>query len=213
MKIRKLLKTVATNVAIAFFFSAIFVLIYYYIFEDKVSSYISLINTTAIKRVSDEKNREIEYNFEQRTLLSYPKYGKKYATLIIDKMNKKLPIYFGDTLKILRYGIGHYAGSFFPGENGTIILAGHNTSPYFKHLDDLKEGDKIVIETSYGTFTYKVDSFNVVKETNLKSFEIQHDKELLIMYTCYPMNHSVVGRRTKRYVVYAYKVGDMNAES
>ena len=30
------------------------------------------------------------------------------------------------------------------------------------------------------------------------------------MYTCYPMNHSVVGRRKKRYVVYAYKVGEVD---
>ncbi len=209
---KKLIKTVVTNVAIAFFFSDIFVVIYFYLLEERVSSYVALINTAAIKKVSDEKDREIEYNFDQRQLLSYPKYGKKYATLKIEKMNLKLPIYFGDTLKILRYGIGQYAGGFFPGENGTIILAGHNTAAYFKKLDVLKKGDKVVIETSYGTFTYEVDSSKVVKETDLKAFPIQHEKEMLIMYTCYPMNHSVVGRRKKRYVVYAYKVGDSNEE-
>ena len=210
MEKKTFLKTVVTNVAIAFFFSAIFVLIYFYLLEERTSSYISLINVAAIKKVSDERSSEVEYNFEQRTLINYPKFGKKYATLKIEKMNLKLPIYFGDTLKILRYGIGQYAGGFFPGENGTIILAGHNTAPFFKKLDVLKKGDKVEIETTYGKFTYEVDSSKVVKETDLKAFPIQHDKEMLIMYTCYPMNHSVVGRRKKRYVVYAYKVGEVD---
>ena len=149
MEKKTFLKTVVTNVAIAFFFSAIFVLIYFYLLEERTSSYISLINVAAIKKVSDERSSEVEYNFEQRTLINYPKFGKKYATLKIEKMNLKLPIYFGDTLKILRYGIGQYAGGFFPGENGTIILAGHNTAPFFKKLDVLKKGDKVEIETTY----------------------------------------------------------------
>ena len=119
-----------------------------------------------------------------------------------------LPIYYGDTLKILRYGIGQYAGSYFPGENGTIILAGHNTAAYFKRLDELEHGDEIVIEASYGTFKYIVDRSDVVKETDYEAFKVDHNSERLIMYTCYPMNRRVVGRRTKRYVVYAYKEGD-----
>ena len=210
MKRKSFIKTVVTNVAIAFFFSAIFVLIYYYLLEERMSSYINLINAAALKKVEDERATEVEYNFEQRRLINYPRFGKKYATLKIDKMNLKLPIYFGDTLKILRYGIGHYAGSFFPGENGTIVLAGHNTAGFFKKLDVLKPGDKVEIETTYGKFTYEVDSSKIVKETDLAAFPLQHDKEMLIMYTCYPMNHSVVGRRKKRYVVYAYKVGEVD---
>ena len=53
----------------------------------------------------------------------------------------------------------------------------------------------------------------VVKETNLAAFPIQHDHELLIMYTCYPINQSVVGRKTKRYVVYAKKVGVLSEKN
>ena len=93
MNSKKFIKTVVTNVAIAFFFSAIFVLIYYYLLEERASSYIALINTAAIKKVSDESTREVEYNFDQRRLINYPKFGKKYATLKIEKMNLKLTIY------------------------------------------------------------------------------------------------------------------------
>ena len=208
MNFKARIKTVAINLAIAFFFTAIFVLCYYYIVEEKLSSYINLINLTAVKKTSED--RITTYNFETNKLLNYPKYGKKFATLKIKSINMNLPIYHGDNLKILRHGVGHFAGSYFPGENGTIILAAHNTNGFFNKLDKIKKGDKVVIDASYATFEYEVYDMKVVQETNLKAFKIQHDEERLIMYTCYPINRSIVGRKTKRYVVYAKKVGVIN---
>ena len=209
MRFKTRIKTVATNVAIAFFFTAIFVLLYYYIVEEKISSYINLINTTAVNN-SDDEERITTYSIETNRLLNYPKYGKKFATLNIKSINLDLPIYHGDTLKLLRYGVGHYAGSYFPGENGTIILAAHNTNGFFNKLDKVNKGDKVIIKANYATFEYEVYNMKVVSEKDLKAFEIQHDEERLIMYTCYPINRSVVGRKTKRYVVYAKKVGVIN---
>ncbi len=203
---KMLLSKIITNIAYAFFFTAIFVLLYSYILDEHVDSYITLVNKRSGSVTNEVRNPE--YNFESKHLIKYPAYGSKYATLKISKIDKELPLYYGDTLKILRYGIGQYAGSYFPGENGTIILAGHNTAAYFKRLDELVKGDEIVIEASYGTFKYIVDRADVVKETDYDAFKVSHDKESLIMYTCYPMNRRVVGRRTKRYVVYAYKEGD-----
>ena len=209
MKVKNRIKTGATNVAIAFFFSAIFVLCYYYVLEDELSTYINLINKTSVKKNNNEEYTS-SYNFETNKLLNYPKYGKKYATLKIDSINLDLPVYHGDTLKLLRYGVGHFAGSYFPGENGTIILAGHNTKGFFGKLDEINKGDRVVIEADYAKFEYKVYDYKIVKETDLDAFKIQHDEEVLIMYTCYPINRSVVGRKTKRFVVYAKKVGVIN---
>lgn len=208
MNFKARIKTVAINLAIAFFFTAIFVLCYYYIVEEKLSSYINLINLTAVKKTGED--RVTTYNFETNKLLNYPKYGKKFATLKIKSIDMNLPIYHGDNLKILRHGVGHFAGSYFPGENGTIILAAHNTNGFFNKLDKVKKGDKVVIKANYATFEYEVYDMKVVQETNLKAFKIQHDEERLIMYTCYPINRSIVGRKTKRYVVYAKKVGVIN---
>lgn len=207
MKLR--IKTVAINIAIAFFFTAIFVLCYYYIVEEKLSFYINAINTTAVKK-SDVEEKETSYNIEAKRLLNYPRYGKKFATLNIKSIDMNLPIYHGDSLKILRHGVGHFAGSYFPGENGSIILAAHNTNGMFNKLDKIKKGDKVIIKATYATFEYEVYNMRVVKETDLKAFKIQHDEEILMMYTCYPINRSIVGRKTKRYVVYAKKVGVSN---
>ena len=75
-------------------------------------------------------------------------------------------------------------------------------------LDKVKIGDIVTIKANYGTFKYKVESTKIAKETDMSSFPIQHERELLMMYTCWPINRSIVGRKTQRYVVYAVRIGD-----
>lgn len=200
-------KTFATYVAISFFFSAIFSLIIIFLAYEKISYYTSLINTTAVNKLNVEE-KDIEFNMEAKRLISYPDYGKKFANLIISKIDMDLPIFHGDSLEIMRHAVGHYAGSWFPGEGATILLAAHNTAGYFQKIDKLEIDDEIIIKATYGTFTYKVIKTDIVNEKDEKAFPFQKDEELLIMYTCYPINRSVIGRKTDRYVVYATKVGE-----
>ena len=206
MKQKSKIKEFASKIAISFFFAAIFVVVFYFFLETKIATYISLINTTAVKDSMIEK--EATYNLEAKRLISYPKYGSKYANIEIPSIKLKLPVYYGDTKKILRLGVGHYNGSYFPGENGSIIYAAHNNPGYFQKLDQVHIGDEVIIKASYGEFKYKIIESKVVKETDLDAFFIQHDNELLIMYTCWPINRSVVGRKTQRLVVYAERVID-----
>jgi len=196
-------KILAMQIAISFFFTAIFIVIFFLVFEKKVSYFSSIINTTVVERkVSDKVTA---FDSVKKRLINYPTYGSKYGVIKIPSINRELSLYYGDNLKILRYGVGHYAGSYFPGEGGSIVLAAHNNPGYFDVLPKIKKGDKITIEASYGTFVYEVDNYKVVKETDLDAFPVQDEKELLILYTCYPIDPSIVGRRTQRFVVYAYR--------
>ena len=199
-------KEFASNIAISFFFASLFVVGFYLFLENTVSSYVSLINTTAVKGSDEEKIAE--YDSDSKKLIAYPKFGSKYATIEINSINLKLPVYYGDTKKILKHGVGHYNGSYFPGENGTIIYAAHNDPGYFNKLDKVKVGDEVVINASYGMFKYTIYETKIVKETDLTAFDVQNEKEILLLYTCWPINRSVFGRKTQRYVVYAQKVGD-----
>ena len=202
------IKAFAINIAISFFFASVFVLVFYAFFYDKTTYYTNLINTTAISGNKTSEEKEIVLNKDSKRLTDYPAYGKKYATLKISAIDLELPLYYGDTLSILRYGVGQYAGSYFPGEGGTTIIAAHNTTNFFARVEELKVNDEIIIEASYGTFKYRIDSYKVVNENDLDAFPIQDEKELLILYTCYPINRSVIGRKTDRYVIYASLVGD-----
>ena len=207
MKLIKIIKKIASNIAISFFFASLFVVLFYFFIEEKVSPYVSLINTTAVK--GNSKENIATYNLDERKLINYPTYGSKYATIEISTIDLKLPVYYGDTKKILKKGVGHYNGSYFPGENGTIIYAAHNDPGYFQKLDKVSVNDIVKITADYGTYEYIVYDKKIVKETDLKAFDVNHDEEILILYTCWPINRSIIGRKTERYVVYAKKVREI----
>ena len=195
----------AINIAISFFLASIFIVIVYYLGEEKINYYAALINTVT---VNESKENEAVFSQDAKRLIGLPTYGKRFGKIIAKSIDLELPLYHGDNLKILRLGIGHYAGSYFPGEGGSIILAGHNNKGVFNRLEELKKGDNVIIEANYGTFTYEVYDSKVVKETDLDAFPIEKEEEILVMYTCYPINRSVIGRKTERLVVYAKKIGE-----
>ena len=204
-RFKNIIKILAINIAISFFFASIFVTIVYFLGEEKINYYSALINSLV---VNSNKENEAVFSKEFKRLIELPTYGKKFGMIKIPSIDLSLPLYHGDSLKILHYGIGHYAGSYFPGEGGSIIVPGHNNVGVFHDLEKVKVGDKVIIEANYGTFTYEVTSYKVIKETDLDAFPIQKEEEILIMYTCYPINRSVIGRKTERYVVYAKKIGE-----
>ena len=133
--------------------------------------------------------------------MNCPSYGQNYATLKIPSIDIELPIYYGSTLDLLKYGIGHEIDSYFPGEGGSIILMGHNYKQLLAKLPNTKIGDSIQIATEYGEFEYTIYHSQVVKETETNKVPIQEDGEILMIYTCWPINN--IGYTTERYVVYA----------
>ena len=199
-------KIIANKVVLSFFISSIIILIIYVTIYNKIVYYANIINTTSIS--INTRNKDIKYDINTKRIISYPAYGDKYANLLIDSINLNLPIYHGDNMSILSIGVGHYAGSYFPGEGGTVVLAAHNTEGFFKRFEELKINDIVKIKSNYGEFTYNITDIKILNEKEMNASIIEDDKELLIMYTCYPINENIIGRRTKRYVVYAELIGD-----
>jgi sortase A len=58
----------------------------------------------------------------------------------------------------LRAGAGHYPTTALPGEQGNVAIAGHRTGfgEPFRHIDALRPGDKIILVTPLGRYTYQV---------------------------------------------------------
>lgn len=141
---------------------------------------------------------------EKNTLKNYPEYGTKYATIKISSIDVDLPVYFGDSLEVLKNGVGHSTGSYFPGEGGSIVYSGHNYESFFRRFGELEIGERIEIETTYGKYTYEIYDMKVINDTDLHMVPIQRDEEKLMVYTCYPFNN--IGYATQRYIVYANPV-------
>lgn len=145
-----------------------------------------------------------ENAFENGHLKHYPNFAEQYAKMKIKKIGVDAPIYFGVTDEIILKGIGHDSGSYFAGENGTIIMCEHDYMNNFKRLGELKNGDIIEIQTNYGDFYYELYDEQIVLETETDKLPIQKNEEILMLYTCYNMNGS--DKTQYRYVVYAKKV-------
>ena len=197
---KKFIKATILDVIVAFLIIILIIFSIYMLLGQTIEESITLINQVAIKVESSSKQEEMKISEDNR-LENYPEYGTQYAKIQIPAIDVDLPVYYGDTLEILKNGVGHSSGSYFPGEGGSIIYMGHNSKKVFRRFSELKIGDSIKVTTSYGEFNYKIYDMQLIKETETDKLPIQEEKEILMVYTCYPFNN--IGYATQRYVVYA----------
>ena len=200
-KLVKAFKATISSIIVALLIIGLLILVIKLFLGQEIEQAFSLVNKVSITIDENRVEEPTQINEEKNTLENYPEYGTKYGTIEIEKIDVNLPIYFGDTLEILKNGIGHSSGSYFPGEGGSIIYMGHNYKNMLRRLGEVQKGNIIKITTTYGEYTYKVYDMQLIKETELDKLPVQRDKEILMLYTCYPFNN--IGYTTQRYVVYA----------
>lgn len=198
---KKSAKATIIDVIVALFIVAIIILGIYLSLGQKIEETILLVNQVAVKVESTFEQKPTQIDTSENRLQNYPEYGTQYGTIEISKIDVKLPVYYGDTLEILKKGVGHSSGSYFPGEGGSIIYMGHNSKNVFRRFSELQIGNEIKITTTYGEYKYKIYDMQLIKETETDKLPIQKEKEILMVYTCYPFNN--IGYATQRYVVYA----------
>ena len=155
--------------------------------------------------ITQEDGTEVVVNEKTNEVVKYPSVGEMYAKLSIPTCGIELPVYYGDNEKILESGVGHFSGSHFPGEKSGILYTAHNTVDKLYGLKDIKVGDAVTVNTTYGKFSYKVTNTLVIDDTDKSKAKIESDKELLMIYTCYPFDGN--GYTDKRYMVYCERSG------
>ena len=200
-KLLQTLKATISSIIVALFITGLLILVINLFLGQEIGEIFSLVNKVSITIDENKEVAETTISKEENKLINYPEYGTQYATIQIDKIDVNLPVYFGDTLEILKKGVGHSSGSYFPGEGGSIIYMGHNSKKVFRRFGELQIGNEIKVTTSYGDYTYKIYDMKLIKETETDKLPIQKEKEILMIYTCYPFNN--IGYTTQRYVVYA----------
>ena len=107
----------------------------------------------------------------------------------------------GASGRTLAFGPGHVSTSAQPGQNGTSILNAHRDT-HFAFLQDVKEGDQIIVQQSNDTSTsYTIRSIDIV---DARSTKITNDitQNQLILITCYPFNAIAPGGPL-RYIITA----------
>jgi sortase A len=117
-----------------------------------------------------------------------PTPGPEQARRIqIPAIDLDKPIVQGDNWEELKKGVGQHVGSGLPGEQGNIVLSAHNDiyGEIFRHIDQLAQGDEIVISTDRNSYTYVVRDLQVVDPTDVWVMApTNHASTTLI--SCYP---------------------------
>lgn len=122
-----------------------------------------------------------------------PVQGKPIAGLYIPKLDKNWVVVEGVTQKDIRYAPGHYPTSAMPGQVGNFSVAGHRNRATFWRLDELHDGDTIVVEDRTTWYVYKVTRNHIVKPTQVEVVAPvpgkpgdRPTKRMLTLTTCNP---------------------------
>jgi sortase A len=114
-----------------------------------------------------------------------PSLGKDEVHVVVEGVSRE----------DLKKGPGHLPSSDRPGAVGNVVVSGHRTTygAPFNRLDELHDGDAIVVETRGYFFTYRVTNMAVVEPTAVEvTYRVPGQlgatptRRLLTLTTCNP---------------------------
>lgn len=122
-----------------------------------------------------------------------PVTGKPIAGLYIPKLDKQWIVVEGVSQADIRYAPGHYPGTAGPGEIGNFSIAGHRNRATFWRLDEMRNGDVIIVESRNEWHIYHVTRVHIVKPTQVEVVApvpgqpgVKPTKAMLTLTTCHP---------------------------
>ena len=157
--------------------------------DDRYLSYrtapLSAIDQNALAAVRSS-NQRIAYlaRREQRQLRT----GDAVGRIEIARIGASFTVVQGTDSASLEKGPGHYPGTALPGMDQTVAVAGHRTTflAPFKHIDQLRAGDPIILTMPYGRFTYLVTGRQIVVPTDIGvTHNVGYDR--LVLSACNPL--------------------------
>jgi sortase A len=137
--------------------------------------------------------------------------GDGIGRIRIDRIGLDAVLVEGTDTETLRRGPAHYArgdgtgppgrgdGSALPGQGETVGIAGHRTTYLapFRRIDELRDGDEIVVQMPYATFSYEIEDREIVSPDATQVVR-NVGRERLVLTACHPLYSAA-----QRYVVFA----------
>ena len=126
--------------------------------------------------------------------------GKGIGRIRIERIGLDIVVVEGTDTATLQKGPGHYTrsddpaavkegdGSAFPGQGKTVGIAGHRTTYLapFRRINEIEDGDEIVLEMPYASFTYEVEKHEIVEPTEVEIVRnVGYDR--LVLTACHPL--------------------------
>jgi sortase A len=130
--------------------------------------------------------------------------GDPIGRITVRRLGLDMVVVQGTTESDLRKGPGHYdaesgVNTSLPGLGGVIAIAGHRTTYLhpFRHIDDLRRGDRLGLTMPYGRFVYRVLGHRVVTPSDWSILKPTPYEEV-VLSACEPPYSA-----SHRYVVFA----------
>jgi sortase A len=130
--------------------------------------------------------------------------GQPIGRIVVPRLHLNIVVVQGTSDSDLEEGPGHYDAASgvdteLPGMGGVVGIAGHRTTYLhpFRHIDDLRPGDRISLRMPYGTFHYTVYYHRVVRSTDWSILRPRRF-EKLVLSACHPLYSA-----SHRWVVFA----------
>ncbi|MBQ5995650.1 MAG: class D sortase [Clostridia bacterium] len=138
----------------------------------------------------------------------FPSWGDIFGKVTVEGTEIDCPLIFGDDNSLLRRGAGLSFFSHIPGCGKGILVGGHNNT-YFHTLPEAQVGSLVRVETNYGSFTYRIRETKLIDMNSADARgqyaeDLNGDREVLLLYTCYPIN--TMASTSLRYFVFCEKV-------
>jgi sortase A len=121
-------------------------------------------------------------------LAAETKSGGAIGRIQIDSIDLNIVLIHGTDTGSLKKGPGHYPETVFPGQAGTVGIAGHRTTYLapFRRIDEIEDGDEIVLEMPYATFTYRFETQRIVEPSRVGVVrDVAHDR--VVLTACHPL--------------------------
>jgi len=154
--------------------------------EDLEASYPSAQDRQAVANVRSDPQR---IAILARRFAATVKTGQAIGRIVAPAMDGlNMVVIQGTDTASLEKGPGHYPETPFPGEGGTVGIAGHRTTYLapFRHIDSMQQGDTIKLEMPYGTFVYRVQKTEVVDPSDV-GIVAKVGYERLVLSACHPL--------------------------
>lgn len=109
--------------------------------------------------------------------------GDFYSGIVsIPTLSLELPVYRDLDYENLKYSPCRYKGSV---AEGNIIIAAHNYSSHFGHIDNMISGDRIYFTDAQGmVYEYEVITTEVVDGTDIDAMEAGSEEWDMTIFTC-----------------------------
>jgi sortase A len=143
-----------------------------------------------LARLADERRRVA---FLARQLARHAPLGSAVGSIRIPRLGAGFVLVYGTGVEELEQGPGiytqsSYPGTRFPGLGATTAIAGHRTTflAPFRHIDELRRGDRILVDMPYAHFLYTVTGLRSVPPSDVAAAIGHVAYSRLVLSACTP---------------------------